>query len=1089
MVDVDFSPYLEFVRTSPRYRETLSRYTVTDAIDMVLEAQTVVREEREGGEFREQKQRVERFPVLEGLQKYASNHVLLLGKPGSGKSTTLKRLLLEMANLSPQPPLLRGEGEQDLSALSGGEGELDLSALLRGNLSPQPPLLRGEGELDLSPSPLRRGVWGEVKIPVFLQLKSNRPILEAIRAEFRQGKLSVTTEQIDNWLLEGKLFLLLDGVNEIPSKELRDKLEDFRNDNPHTPMIFTTRDLAVGGDLGIEKKLEMTPLTDTQMREFVGKYLPEYGDLLLRQLENRLREVAETPLLLKMLCEVFDPQTQRIPRSKGELFRAFDDSCQSRKQDVKVSEDFWEWKSELLEHLGFMMLQGHLDKPTEKWLTISKEKAAKLLEGLLTHRVNAPGDKAKKFIKDLLNTQFLQVAADRREIEFHHQLFQEYYAAEALLIMVENRHPDVIDDGRLQHFFLNYLKWTEPVALMLALLKDEVQAVRVVRLALAVDLQLGARLAGEVKPKFQVQTVGMVSGLEIPEWFKVRLLKYATPLDKSESNTTIKSQLSCRENVDNHSIKPGFRSSPKYGEVCRLIEDPKPKVLWNAMSDLERYGGVEDIPILLNLIDSPDPDVRWGVAHGLLFIGDCSATSGLLRLLQDDSDDVRNSAAIVLGKIRDESSIDGLIDFLKKPSNDIARANQLRRSGASALADIGSQRAVNSLLSLLEDSNESVRWYAVDALGDIGDKDAVIGLIKRLRDCSSNIRSKAAYTLGFIADEAVVPELISYLQYVSGTSDDECWSVINALGEIGSKKAIPELHRFLAKSSGYLKEEAIFALGKIGDESVIPDLIYILKTSNLDSTGTAIKILGKMQSEPAIPYFFDILENDPYLRSRNDIAGILGDFQRECVAHILPNLLALIPTESGQDALGAISGIQENCQFYNYEIFTARLPPVVSPQQLTENQVLNELQQINQGVQKMSETPKQDFTGATFSGHVNFAPNQGSQDVTKIGTQNNYATDPKITEALKNITQLLEKLHQQNPQASDIEILDILTKGFQTMPQNNPKQWQSWKNLLSILYAGGMEAVKMFLPAAGIPIEVGRRLYEIHKHNQQLPGN
>src|SRR4028118_188291 len=107
MVGVDFSPYLTFVCTAPRSQETLSRYTVTDAIHLVLEAQTVVREEAGGREREEQRQQVEPFPVLEELRKYAAtDHVLLSGKPGSGKSTTLKRLLLEMAkaNLSPPPP-------------------------------------------------------------------------------------------------------------------------------------------------------------------------------------------------------------------------------------------------------------------------------------------------------------------------------------------------------------------------------------------------------------------------------------------------------------------------------------------------------------------------------------------------------------------------------------------------------------------------------------------------------------------------------------------------------------------------------------------------------------------------------------------------------------------------------------------------------------------------------------------------------------------------------------------------------------------------------------------------------------------------
>ena len=68
---------------------------------------------------------------------------------------------------------------------------------------------------------------------------------------------------------QGQFLLLLDGVNELPSPEARRNLQKFRQDfHKTTPMIFTTRDLGVGGDLEISKKLEMQPLTETQMRDF-----------------------------------------------------------------------------------------------------------------------------------------------------------------------------------------------------------------------------------------------------------------------------------------------------------------------------------------------------------------------------------------------------------------------------------------------------------------------------------------------------------------------------------------------------------------------------------------------------------------------------------------------------------------------------------------------------------------------------------------------------------------------------------------------------------------------------------------------------
>jgi predicted NACHT family NTPase len=281
-------------------------------------------------------------------------------------------------------------------------------------------------------------------------------------------------------------------------------------------MIFTTRDLSLGGNLGIGKRLEMKPLSEPQMREFVGKYLPEHSDRLLGQLRDRLRELAETPLLLKLLCDVFE-KTSQIPQNKGELFQWFDRDYRRIKTEIEyvpVSGNFWEFKSEILQYLAFSMIQGDvqtadLQKPPEPWLTITKSRAEGILETWLHQRgvLDAP-TKAKLWLKDLWNHYFLQDAAKPEEIEFHHQLFQEYYAAEYLLKLLPT-----LTNGQLKRDYLNYLKWTEPIALTLALAGQEAQALPVVKLALDVDKMLGARLAGEVQPTFQDKTVRLVNQL------------------------------------------------------------------------------------------------------------------------------------------------------------------------------------------------------------------------------------------------------------------------------------------------------------------------------------------------------------------------------------------------------------------------------------------------------------------------------------------------------------------------------------------------------------------------------------------------
>jgi HEAT repeat protein len=254
--------------------------------------------------------------------------------------------------------------------------------------------------------------------------------------------------------------------------------------------------------------------------------------------------------------------------------------------------------------------------------------------------VDAP-TKAKEWLEDLLEHHLLQVAAKLEEIEFHHQLFQEYYAGRALLKLFEDKHSDAIDDQRLQHFYLNYFKWTEPLAFMLSLLRDKVQAVRVVRLALEVDLRLGARLAGEVQREFQKRTVGLVDGLGVPGWLKVELLGEV-------------------------------RSDDAIPRLLKLVEDSDSDVRKSAVSALGAIGDTQAIPGLLKLVEDSHSYVRWSAADALGKIGDDRAIPGLLKLVEDSDSDVRRGAVDALGNIG-ESSVWGKagVGFVEGISEDV----------------------------------------------------------------------------------------------------------------------------------------------------------------------------------------------------------------------------------------------------------------------------------------------------------------------------------------------------------------------------------------------------------------------------------
>ncbi|TAE70548.1 MAG: NACHT domain-containing protein [Oscillatoriales cyanobacterium] len=1081
---VDFPKYLQSLIKS--YESQPDLYTLTD---LQVEVRVEISPEDRSPQTPKNKPetKIERLEVLSGIRKYLRDgNVLLVGKPGSGKSTVLRRFRWELA----------------LEALKDCDRP----------------------------------------IPILVQLRSDRSIVQAIRAEFRQAKLRVSPEDVDDLLLDGKLLLLLDGVNEMPSPQRRQEFQLFRDDNSDTPMILTTRDLALGGSLGIEKKLEMCALTKPQMEEFVHKHLPQHGDSLLRQLRDRLREIAETPLLLWMMCEVFE-STGEIPQSKGELFEQFHYKYENFKGNIPISEDSRRFTSELLQQLAFVMLQGDLHQPTEGLVAISRDRAEGILECWLHHRgvLDAP-TKAKEWLEDLLEHHLLQVAAKPEEIEFHHQLFQEYYAGRALLKLLVEKHDDVTDDERLQHFYLNYFKWTEPLAFMLSLLGDEVQAVRVVRLALDVDVMLGARLAGEVQRVFQQRTVGLVDGLDVPGWLKVALLgevrsdeaipgllKFVEDSDSDVrrravdalgaigSEVAISELFKLVQDSDSEvrsSVAYAFGeigSEAAISELFKLVEDSDSDVRWSVADALGKIGDKAGIEGLLKLIEDSDSDVRWSGAEALCKIGDKAAIPGLLKLVEQSNYAMRRMAADALGKIGDKAAIEGLLKLLKHSDSDVRCSvaeplgkignkaaiegllklvqhseysmrriatnalgninnkaaiegllkllehseSDVRSSAADALGNIGDKAAIEGLLKLLEDSDSDVRWSVADALGKIGDKAAIEGLLKLVEDSDSDVRSSVADALEKIGDKAAIEGLLKLLK------DSDPYvrlMAASALGKIGDKAAIEGLLKLLEDSNYAVREKAANALGKIGDKAGIEGLLKLVKDSKSAVRFSVAKALGKIGNKAAIEGLLKLVEDSDFYRwSAADALGKIAKQHTEKIATYLPHLLTLIPSKSGKEVHHLILAIQAACKYYNYPIRQLSLTPQpAKPPQ--PNEILAKIDETTQLIHKttkeMSDKPTQDFSNSTFYAPLNFRDNHGNQaqNITIAAQQ----SSPEA--ALNAVVQIIQALEKKYTYVQDEQqALNIIDAEFKEIKEQKPIEWQ---NLISLkrLYNGGKNA-------------------------------
>lgn len=148
--------------------------------------------------------------------------------------------------------------------------------------------------------------------------------------------------------------------------------------------------------------------------------------------------------------------------------------------------------------------------------------------------------------------------------------------------------------------------------------------------------------------------------------------------------------------------------------------------------------------------------------------------------------------------------------------------------------------------------------------------------------------------------------------------------------ELGSEEAVKVVIVELQLELHPLKRKRMAkALGEKAYEQAVPKLLKLLKDYNATILQPA-EALGEMGAEEAVPELLKALHPNllqkQHPRLPRSAAEALGKIEGDKAAYGLPYLLTLIATESGQDAIEAIIGIQNQCQFYNYEIFQS--PPM-----------------------------------------------------------------------------------------------------------------------------------------------------------------
>ena len=386
--------------------------------------------------------REERVDGLKAVQRHSK--LLVLGKPGAGKTTFLKRLAV-----------LCSEGKLyehcvpifvTLKEFAEADGKPDLQTYMTQSIDlpiELPSDLSSDSQSDLPSDP-----------PI-----STLPLI---------------------WQA-GKALVLLDGLDEVRQSDhdrVTQQIRDFSDHFPQNQFVMTCRIAAQEYTFESFTEVEMADFNRDQIRAFVGKWFktkqdPKKADSFLEKLKGNppIEELAKSPLLLTLLCLLFG-EAAEFPANRSELYEeALEvllrkwDAKRNIERDRVYKKLSRQRKEDLLSQLAYRFFERGEYFSKQREVTAEIVQFIRNLPGASEDEVDLELDGAA-VLRSIESQHGLLMERARNIYSFSHLTFLEYFVAR----QIKEQGSEAMLQALVSH--LTEPRWREVFLLTVGMLMD-----------------------------------------------------------------------------------------------------------------------------------------------------------------------------------------------------------------------------------------------------------------------------------------------------------------------------------------------------------------------------------------------------------------------------------------------------------------------------------------------------------------------------------------------------------------------------------------------------------------------------------------